>query len=564
MKCQNCNNEFIIEEQDTAFYNRMKVPEPTFCPECRLVRRLIWKNDFWLYKRKCDLCNKDMISVHDKDEEFPVYCPPCWWSDKWDAIDYGISYDFSKPFFENYKELLKKVPRPGLDVDYLRAVNTTYTQYTGPMKNCYLIFNGEEAENCMYSRFIFSSKDSIDCTRVMRVNSCYHLFDCQDCFNTMFSVSCNDCIDVYFSKNCNNCSNCFSCNNLRHKKFHIFNEPYTKEEYNKKLKEFNLSSHKSISEITKKAHDFWLKFPNKYMHGTKNLNVTGDYIYNSKNVKDSFEVVGGENNRYCFISYVKSTADCYDFCDWGNGATFVYDSVNCGQNINNIKFCCGSWVGHDWDYCLTIYSCENVFGCVGLKNKQYSILNKQYTKEEYNEMIPKIKKHMDEQPYIDKKGRKYVYGEFFPFDLSCFGYNESSAQQYFPLTKEQAMEKGYKWKDREEKDIHGITDLPDNIQQVSDDITNQIILCEHKGSCDDQCTKAFKIIPQELAFYKKMNIPLPRLCPNCRHYQRIKHRNPIKLWDRQCHKCNKDIRTSYPPDKPDIVYCEDCYNKEVN
>ena len=31
--CQNCKNDFIIEPDDFSFYEKMKVPAPTFCPE---------------------------------------------------------------------------------------------------------------------------------------------------------------------------------------------------------------------------------------------------------------------------------------------------------------------------------------------------------------------------------------------------------------------------------------------------------------------------------------------------------------------------------------------------
>ena len=179
-------------------------------------------------------------------------------------------------------------------------------------------------------------------------------------------------------------------------------------------------------------------------------------------------------------------------------------------------------------------------------------------------------------PYVDQKGIIYKYGEFFPSDLSPFAYNESIAQEYFPLTKEEALEKGYKWEDGEARnykvDIEN-EDIPDNIQYVTEDIVGKIIACEHAGLCKDQCTEAFKIVPEEFKFYKRMNLPLPRLCPNCRHYQRINLRNPMKLWHRQCMcdkkhahhagQCKVEFETTYAPDRPEIIYCEKCYQQEM-
>ena len=160
---------------------------------------------------------------------------------------------------------------------------------------------------------------------------------------------------------------------------------------------------------------------------------------------------------------------------------------------------------------------EHLFGCVGLRNKQYCIFNKQYTKEEYEKLVPRIIAQMNEVPYRDKKGMTYRYGEFFPPELSPFAYNETIAQEYFPLTKEEALEKGYAWKDPKTLQ-YGITmaaeKIPDHIKDIDDSILKEIIGCAHGGQCAEGCTAAFKVIPQELKFYQTANLPLPRLCPH--------------------------------------------------
>ena len=257
------------------------------------------------------------------------------------------------------------------------------------------------------------------------------------------------------------------------------------------------------------------------------------------------------------------------------------------------------WYSYDVILSEDCHNSNNLFACIGLRNKSYCILNKQYIKEEYERLVPRIIEHMNSMPYIDQKGRVYKYGEFFPPELSPFAYNETIAQEYFPLTKEQAQEQGYSWKDPEPRNYEiqiKNNQIPDHIKDVGDDIINKVIECAHNigtsdvPKCNEQCTEAFKIISQELAFYRKMSIPLPRLCPNCRHYQRIKQRNPLKLWHRKCmcggaqgnpstgsghsyrnaathihgeHPCPNEFETSYAPKRPEIVYCEACYNSEV-
>src|SRR3989344_6119385 len=175
---------------------------------------------------------------------------------------------------------------------------------------------------------------------------------------------------------------------------------------------------------------------------------------------------------------------------------------------------------------------------------------------------------MNTMPYMDNKGRTYKYGEFFPLELSPFCYNETIAQEYFPLTKEEAIRQGYKWKEQEERnykmDIKN-ENIPDNIKDVNDEIVGKVMECEHKGKCNEQCTEAFKIIPEEFTFYQRMNLPLPHLCSNCRHYQRLEQRNPLNLWHRKCMceknshanhssiNCQNEFETSYAPDRPEII-----------
>jgi len=172
---------------------------------------------------------------------------------------------------------------------------------------------------------------------------------------------------------------------------------------------------------------------------------------------------------------------------------------------------------------------------------------------------------MEEMPYIDKLRNIYKYGEFFPMEFSPFTYNESIIQEVFPMLKEEALSKGYRWRERDERN-YMITmkniEIPKNIKKVDDSILNQIIECMQSSNT---CTTAFKITPEELQFYKQMNLSLPKYCPNCRHYERLNQRNPMKLWHRKCMKegCLNEFETSYAPDRQEIVYCDECYKREV-
>jgi hypothetical protein len=314
--------------------------------------------------------------------------------------------------------------------------------------------------------------------------------------------------------------------------------------------------------------------------------VTGDYISNSKNVTKSFFITEAEDCKYCGVVYL-DVKDSYDYTSWGDGVSLIYDSFGVGHRSNNIQFSYNAWESlSEVLYSTYCFSSSNLFGCAGLSKKQYCILNKQYTKEEYESLLEKIKKHMNEKPYKDTKGRTYTFGEFFPPELNLHDYNESFAQEFFPKTREEVTNLGWKWYEFPLKNFNVTiqpADLPDNVQDAPETLTKEIIGCEHTGKCQDQCTTAFKMIPQELAFYKKHGIALPRLCPNCRLQERRVQLQPMKLWERTCacqgtnagsyhntqqhfhgeKPCTNKFETTFAPNRKETVYCEQCYQSEV-
>jgi len=625
--CENCRNQFTIEPDDFDFYAKIKVPAPTWCPECRTIRRFSWRNERIFHKNICARTGKSLISGFSPDSGIKVYDRDVWWSDGWDALAYGSDYDFSKNFFNQFRALLEHVPQP--NVFNARTVNCDYTQHTGDYKNAYLVFASWSGENMTYGARCLESKDSMDVFAMANCELCYQVMEANKCYKIAFSQRVENCSDSFFLFDCKGCANCFGCVNLRNKSYCIFNKPYGKENYHKKINELNLGSNVAIAELKRRFVEIKLQCLHKYANINNSQKSTGNNITNAYNCRECFDV--STSVRDCkFVQNALTLKDSYDCYGAGANAELLYEIFDCGVQGSRQLFGGVIYGCLNTQYSYNCHNCENCFGCVGLRKKQYCVLNKQYSKEEYEELVPRIIAHMNEQPYVDGKGRVYRYGEFFPPELSPFAYNETIAQEYFPLTKDQALAQGYRWRDPETRNYQitiSNSQLPDHIKDVSDSITEEIIQCEHTPlsspenqqsrkpvfpSCNEQCTQAFKIIPQELQFYRRMNLPLPRLCPNCRHYERLKQRNPLKLWERQCacqgvqssefgvqrHSdsqpitpnselvssnpqlltssylntashfhgttpCPNAFQTSYAPDRPEIVYCEQCYNAEV-
>ncbi|MFA6273712.1 MAG: hypothetical protein WC662_00950 [Candidatus Paceibacterota bacterium] len=573
--CQNCKNDFVIEFEDFNFYEKMKVPAPTFCPECRLTRKMATFNVRNLYNRNCDNCSQKMVSIFNKNSSYKVWCFDCYFSEKFDPIDYGVDYDFSIDFFTQYENFRRNVPLLCMEQSGNNSEGCEYANYTYGSKNIYLSHNVAKSEDVYYS--VFVNRDNRMCFDSLSFREdelCYEVVDSNHNYHSAFLTRSDSCIDSMFLFNCVNCQNCFMSSNQRNQNYVFRNKKLSKSEYEEAIKKENLASFSSLKKLTAEYDQLMKNTVVVFAKLTNAVNCTGDIIENSKNCLSSFYIWGSENIKYVTYS-VNSVKDSYDVLDSGRGER-MYESICSGRGNYEVAFSSRTFGSIQVYYCEGCIDLKDSFGCIGLRKKQYCIFNKQYEKEEYLTLVEKIKKHMDEVPYIDKNNCKYKFGEFFPAEISPFAYNETMAYEQFPLSKEKIVEKNFRWFDDLNRDYKATLkseNIPDNIFNVNDSILEETISCEHKGSCEHQCTKAFRIIPTELQFYKRMNLPLPRICPNCRYFLRLKRSLPWRLWDRTClcknekhghkGKCKIEFGTPYSPDRPEIVYCKKCYQQEI-
>ena len=558
--CQNCKKDFTIEPDDFGFYEKIGVLAPKICPECRAQLRLSFRNERFLYKRTCDNCKKNTISMFSANKSYLVWCHECWRSNDLKSLDYGIEYDSQKSFFEQYNELWQKVPKPALV--HTRSVNSEYMNHTADNKNCYMIFESSNNENCTNCNWIQLSKDLTDCSFTNKVELSYEVDDCYDCHSLLWSKGCHSCLNSAFLLDCRGCTNCLGCINLRGQSYNIFNKQYTKEEYKEKLKSLELDTYSGVENFKKEFKYFTKDKPRKFAEITNAVNSTGNYMVNVKNNHHCFHSYEAEDNAYS-IHVWREAKNCVDCNTAGRTAELIYNSMNIGMQCSNIICSYYCWESNFMEYCLNCPNSNNCFGCAGLIKGSYCILNKQYSKEKYKKLRAKI---------ISKMKKEGTYGNFFSQNLSHLGYNESSAMDEFPLTKEQAITQGFKWEDTPRgtygKETIVWQTFPDSILELSSgfDVNKEIFVC-------NECSKNYRIIKDELSFYRRMNIPIPRNCPECRHLKRFKNRGPNKLWHRECmcskenhaHKghCLNEFETSYAPDRPEIIYCEKCYQAEV-
>lgn len=564
--CQNCKEQFTIDPEDFEFYKKINVPPPTFCWKCRFQRRLAWRNErkaFWNTSAKS---GKKIISIYPPDSDLTVYDEKEWRADDWDGLAYGRDYDFSRTFFEQIMELFKKVPVNGPHTE--DNINCEYIVCSGWCKNCYLVCNTSGSEDSAYGNAMDYCKNCFDNSHITKCERSYGSFWIKNSYQAHFSTRSIDNTSSMFCFATKGMTNCFGCVNMMNKSHYIFNQPYSKKDYEAKIKAMQLNTWTGLQKAKVEVVAFSQKFPIAYLNGVLNDDVTGEYISNSKNVHNSYLIQGGKDLKYCQYLQIPGAEDSYDLTVWGETNVRAYENSTSGLGVSNSHFLKSCWSEIvNSEYCMDCRGISNCFGCVGLKQKQYCIFNKQYSKSVYETLRKKIIEHMGSD-----------YGEFFPAKLAPFGYNVSLAQEHFPLTKEQATAKGYLWYDEPESSYHTTmtaAQIPDAIEDVKDSVLKEILECI-------ECKKAYRIIEMELAFLRQEKLPIPRQCIDCRHNERIAQRAKVFLYHRKCdcnrtnkyknqtkhfhgeNPCPTEYETAYPPEDPRIVYCLKCLYAEVN
>lgn len=533
-QCTQCSKTYPINESDRAFYSTMQVPPPTLCPDCRFQRRLVWRNSRYLYKRNCDLCKQVMIGVYSDDKSHTVYCYDCYYSDKWDPTSFGREFDFTRPFFEQFNDLMKVVPHVGTNNQ--ECDGSAYVNLCWKTTNSYLCIGSDMCDQCYYCTDCYNCRSSFNCYMSSNLELSSYCVDCSNTYNVHYSQECDTLRDSYFCFDVRGSNNCFGSAGLRNKEYYIFNKPVPKDQWQQKVQQL-LTEH-SVDELYEMAERAWNVVPRKASIISKSENVTGDHIQDSSNAHHCFDVKEVVNVKYVTHS-VPTTKDCMDSDNTGAGAELMYEFImGYGYNMLGSVLCYNG--SRDLRYCYEVQGSHNCFGSIGLRKQSYCILNKRYTETAYQDMIARIIQHMKTTG---------EWGEFFPIPVSPFAYNETEAQMRFPLNKTTAEKNDFRWQ-----------------SLVPPAVNKQLPVCV-------DCGKNYKVIDQELTFLQEQNLPHPTTCPDCRFQKLFQRHNPYQLWQRSCMctqpthqhqgRCPIEFETSYSPDRKEVVYCEECYRQEI-
>ena len=498
--CANTRESFEITQEDLEMYRMFAVPLPTLCPKERAKRRLAFRNERNFYKRTCDATGKTILSLYAPGTPYVVYDKDYWWSDHWDARDFGKDYDPTRPFFEQFGELMKAVPHQNLIG--ANNENSDYVNLAADCKDSYMIIESSNNENCLYGYWLQICKDSVDCSFCLECEFCYECDNCKNCYNLHFSWDSRNCADSSWLRGCRNVKNSIGCVGLENKEWCIMNEELGKEEFEKQLPTLD----------RQKIQEFVENHSMNYSRCINAENSTGDFL---ENVKDCFACVDAYDAEHCrYGEHIwRGAKDIMDASTAGRDAQLEYEVLNCALNAYDVQFSIQGWNSRYLRYCYECNQCDNLFGCTGMKNAKYCILNKQYMPEEYEILKEQITKDML---------ARGEYGEFFPPALSPFGYNETAAHVNYPLVREEALAAGFHWNDQLSQPYSGPSLSPMAIEEYADEAKRKellggVLTCAATG-------KAYKIIAQELAFLLQKQLPIPMYCPDERHKRRMERR----------------------------------------
>ncbi len=522
---------------------QLEIAPPTLSPLERRRERLAFRNVRTLYRRKSDLSGKALISMYSPKSPHKVFHTDEWFSDAWDPMTFGRDYDFGRPFFEQFAELFLAVPLPhrfGISND-----NSEYINGASFCRDCYLSFNLFYCESGLYISDATRCVDCTDCLIINRCELCYECVSCEHCYDLAFSERCQSSSESQFLFQCQSCRNCIGCTNLQNAENFILNQPASPEAV-EALRQ-KLKSIKFRTQFAAKFQAIKQAASRRSYVGFRNEDFSGDHLYSVKNAHGCFQCSALEDSRYCVNVF--NSDHCVDLDVYGDGSSWIYNSTATGNKCHNVLFGNGCWAGtHNTMYCTFVAGVGNCFGCSGIRNREYCILNKQYSKTEYYQLVPRI---------VQQMRSTGEWGEFFPASMSPFPYNETFAHELMPLSQQKALTLGYSWREievRSEKNMARLT--VDTIEEFTDLMAGSHLACFH-------CDRPYQITSAELRFYRKQQIAPPKECSECRHARRRANLASYELHSRNCSRCKGSIQTAFKDSELFPVLCDECFFLEI-
>jgi len=464
-----------------------------FIKEIASWQPIVFHKSWWLVSRFPETSRMpEVISYSDYYDQ-----------DSSEYID-GIDYDESKNIFENYQNLRSKVKGINM-INFFNSENSEYADVVSKWKNIYLsafIVNGDE--DVMYSFWVNDESKRILNSAIISDHSenVYFSLAVQHSFKVFYSRFINNSSDIWFSTNLLWCTHCIACHDLENKSYYIDNIEYSKEEYMEKRDKY-------LKDRTA-YHDRYLSLINNAWKHLASTNITWSYWVESHDIESAHFTYRIMNWKNVFnVGWFEWCKNIYDVFDWGwPSLQDIYAVNGIAINSENCYTSCHVPNCNNVFYSYYLESCAYCIWCIGLKNKTYCILNKQYTKQEWEIMADKIFSQME----ID-----WNLWDFFPGGLNPFYFNDTMWGILGNFTKDEVEAEWYMWRDAEIKvdipegsDVISTDDLWD-YQWYDENWTWKIDASILRKVIKDDNGNYYRIVQMEYEFLEKYWLPLSHL-----------------------------------------------------
>lgn len=502
-RCEITGKTFDLTDAEIAHHEMMgdldgliplRLPYPRIHPLETLRQIFSYSHLTSLYRATSTHSGKPQITRYRPALGYKICTLEEFNSGSIDNIDAARAYDFTRPFFQQFDELMHSALQPPLN-----STNTEDSDFVNGALNvrgCYLSFNIMESQDCLYCISSYNGHDNLFCVQTNRCQYCYgcvNVDGCYECQHCLFSNNCSGCFGCY---DCIGCSDCIGCVGLRNARHQIYNVQHSPEEFAKRRRDFNLNSHAKHERLLKECREFVASQNPRREFLVNTEDSTGNYLRSCRNLHQCWLGANCEDCGYLFP--LIDSHDCW--YGWAMNSELTYHSGS--MKSRHVAY---SYSTLECESCIYCYHCYNrcafCIGCVGLRGKSFCILNKQYSKKEFFELAPRVVAHMQSTG---------EWGLFLPPGISPYPYQESGAPDFIePLPDDELKRRGYRVLDLADPAPTGnavpASELPDDIKTVDiDSWAGRAVKCSETG-------QVFNLQKKELAAYKRLDLPLPRV-----------------------------------------------------
>lgn len=404
--------------------------------------------------------------------------------------------------FSQFQNLLQTVPQPQT-IHFSDNENSGYSHCVFASRNIYMSFTViEDVENCLYSFSVKTGSRNVYNSLLVREHS-ENIFESKaiiQSFNVFYSHYISNSSNIRFSSNLIGCDECLFCHDLENKKHCIYNKQYSPTEYAQEKIQL-LQQKDRFGSRQDSISNVW---SNSWSNA-----VDGSFIIHSEHIQNGYCVYDIKHAKNVILVWWRTTGEhIYSTLlitpPFENAYGVMSSWTWCSHVYNSIHINGGSYIF----YSQLLTNCSYCIGCIWLKNKEFCIFNKQYTKDEW---------HMKAEEILKKMNEEGALGEFFPGWMCPFYYNDTVAYLLNPsITKEEVTKLGYLRRDEAVK-----VDIPSNVEVVK---TNELGVYEWYSSewvrhidpsildkiIVDQQGNYYRIVRMEYDFLVKYSLPLPR------------------------------------------------------